>query len=149
MTNINKEEKMNKQQALDKIKELQDYVARLDGEWKKGGRYWHVDGRGDVIKDSWDDVGVDKARLAFGNVFRTEHEAEMHKLRIESMGNRWLPEMRENYYLVDLEDGEICPSYWSCSRFDISQHFLGNCHKTEADAQAWKDKYFEAFKEER
>jgi hypothetical protein len=78
-------------------KESYDALADAAKEWpQKGDEYWCVDGSW-VDSITWRGDDYDKAGFSVGNCFKTKEEAELHKLRLQSMAKRWLPKYGERY----------------------------------------------------
>jgi hypothetical protein len=132
-----------------------DGISGLDGNISRfkpesGERYWCVKTNGDVgyydWDDNWHDVSqsFDVCAFKIGNIFKTKKEAEMRKLRLESMANRWRPEKYGTYYHYDFQDGLVRETTY-CDGFDMLQFFIGNTHKTKEEAKDWGKKYAEAW----
>jgi len=146
---------MTKEQALKKIEELKKFV---EGEEKQGRfmpkvgeDYYYINSnsRWDIITDTYTNEYFDKSRYTMGNVFKTKEQAELHKLRLESMANKWLPENEKEYFCYDFaDDSDIEPyrDYFDVTALsDIANYHMGNCHRTKEDAMAWGKKYSKAF----
>ena len=55
----------------------------------------------------------------------------------EPQSKRWTPKDDKNYYVVDSHgDATIC--YWEDDKFDEWQYLIGNCFKTEEEAEEYK-----------
>jgi len=87
---------MNKAEAEEKIKELQEFITGLpDEDWPvQGSRFWYLEGDGDVSDGSeayfQPKLAWDKKMLAQGNVYRTKEGAEL-----KARQNAVLSEMRQ------------------------------------------------------
>lgn len=115
-------------------------------EWpQKGDGYYGTDTKGEMFKSTWDDDYWDKERTKMGNCFKTEGEAEMHKLRLESMAQRWKPEAYKDYFYWEFDDEEVGVSTWCADTSEIEGFFIGNMHKTEEAAAEWGAKYNDAW----
>lgn len=83
---------MNKQEALNKIKELQEYIEGLDKKQeyrprvKKLNQYWYVDEQGDYNNQSEYWVEHDYWRYLTGNYFLTEEEAREYRNYLKALG---------------------------------------------------------------
>ena len=93
---------MNKEQAQERIKAIENELAELKkvinepekvgryGWLNHGVRYFRIDSDGDISIVVWCNDGLDNQRLSIGNVYQTEaeaqHEVDRRKL-IEEMKN--------------------------------------------------------------
>lgn len=91
---------MNKADALKLLPELEKQLAEVkaalkqEADWPQwGDKYWYVDAEGEIDSNPWDGDSYDKSCLAMRNCFRTKEEAELHKLRLETLATH--PELRE------------------------------------------------------
>jgi hypothetical protein len=140
-----------KEQALEKIEEIKKFIEQEDSKperWKPEhrARYFYVGGADKGVGDYiWHDDPIDNQYYKTGDCFKTKEEAERHKLRLESMANRWRPAFDEEYYTYDLSEAVADSFIFRNNRIDISVYWIGNCHKTGADAKAWGEKYAKAF----
>lgn len=111
----------------------------------KGENYYYVGGAGTTAQDS-NECSVDNC-IAKQGVFRTEKAAQMEALRRESRAKAWMPKKREVYYFCGIITGDIeSEIYDPTYSYNIMEFLQGNTHETEAKAQEWKEKYYEAFK---
>jgi len=75
---------MTKEEALEKIKELEAYVEGIDKKKsifniQKGDKYWYINSEGYVHCSIWNDDDIDLARRDSGNAFITKGEAEKER----------------------------------------------------------------------
>lgn len=109
-----------------------------------GQEFWNVTPQNGRSKNMWHGDAFDVGCWELGNCFKTEEEAELHRLRLESMANRWRPEEDQKFYVyypIYRENG--LERY--IHKYDFNYYWIGNCHKTEKDAQKWYEKYGKAF----
>jgi hypothetical protein len=120
-----------------------------EGRWKpiKNDNYISVDECGLISTiDYFDETNdFDKWNIDSGNCFRTEYEAEMHKLRVQSMAERkWA---KADYWYFDFFEDKVYNFYNNTSPPQKeTTFFIGNMHSTRAEAEAWGKKYAEAWK---
>lgn len=141
---------MNKQTALDKIKELQAFIEQLDSEerWKPEmeEKWWYLEGV-DIDSDLWETATLyfGNEYYDLGNCFRTRQEVVFHKLRLQSMAERGRePKEDEEIWYWDFRgDGEA--RIWNYIKTIYADYLIGNIHKTKEDCEAWYAKYGEAF----
>ena len=73
---------MNKITEMEnEIKNLKQEIGKqeeLERRWKPelDGRYWFIDDDGNTFFSRWDNDAIDNSRYKFGNVFKTEEEAD-------------------------------------------------------------------------
>ena len=147
---------LTKEQALQLIdentkrnEELKQYVEGLEKprrrELKNGQTYFILGPNGEIFEQlSWRENTYDNWEndyLYQGNAFHTKEEAEVEKMRRESMATRFdfIPKKEESFW------------YWSFSRkeptwlfFDpdfSTEWHLGSVKRTREECQAWGDKY--------
>lgn len=94
-------------------------------------------------------TGIEEYRgVGMGNVYRTKEEAELHRLRLESMAQRGeMPERNTDIWFWSFEHNrpfssrevEHPPCY-------IPYWWIGCTKKTREEVQEWADKYLEAWK---
>jgi len=145
---------MNKEQALKKIEELKKFIENEEKQERfmpeVGGNYYGVYADGGIINT---ETSFDKGSYKMGNMFKTKEQAKLHKLRLESMANKWLPENEGVYFCYDFaDDSDIEPyrDYFDVTALsDIANYHMGNCHKTKEDAEAWGKKYSKAWEVKR
>jgi hypothetical protein len=129
-----------------RIKELPE----AEGRWKpsQSEKYYYVSSDGGLGTTSfYDKYPSDVGQYALGNCFKTPEEAELHKLRLESMANRsFAPSAGQYYWTWAFNVGRA--KRW-CSDNGVKQnaglYSMGNLHPTEEAAQAWHDKYGKAW----
>lgn len=69
----------------------------------------------------------------------------MEALRREARANQeWIPNDCQAFYEVRA-GGFITSDFWSSHSVDFAKWHMGNVHRTEEDAEKWKEKYYEAF----
>jgi len=157
--------KLTKQQELDEFKEdyssfkaLADSItkqiarinAKLEGaeEWpKEGDEYWCVTASGVLLNHAWENDARDREARSMGNVFKTEAEAELHKLRLQSMAQRWRPGDGGRYWYAQREGRFERAATFDPQLYvvDKTNYWIGNCHPTEAAAREWYSKFGKAF----
>ena len=59
---------------------------------------------------------------------------------------KWKPKEDEPYYYID-SFLDVCSSYWDVDSADNLAYSMGNCFKTEEEAQKYADKFIEILKE--
>lgn len=75
---------MTKQEALDRIRELEKFIKETDKkkEWvwkpKEGENYWAIRNDGGIAWCEWKDSPHEEMIYSTGNIFKTEEEAEQH-----------------------------------------------------------------------
>jgi len=135
------------------LEEHEDPIGEAIKEYKNGkgedfpeeyDTYFYVDEYGYVGKREYFGTDWDKANKDLGNCFKAENEAEMHKLRLQSMAQRgeepkngdvvWYYNFCNCKVEVDVFDKQYPLDYW-----------IGNYHKTKEEAEAWYEKFGEAF----
>ena len=74
---------MEKEELTNLIMEFVEdkFPNLIEGEkdknfFRNGDTYYYILSNGEVNKDFWTDHQIDKGRLSFGNVFKTQEEAE-------------------------------------------------------------------------
>lgn len=89
---------------------------------------------------------IDRSRIEQKNCFwgpEKVYKAEMARLRKESIANAWIPEEGEEFYYWGFHANR---SIWgSANKIFIAGIFIGSCHKTKEECEAWGKKYSEAF----
>lgn len=87
----NEFEKITKEYK-NKINELIDKNKEDENEFKAGDEYYIINSDGNIIISIWDDNEFDHYRSMFGNVFKTEKEAEdkLKELKIVTKVNKWI-----------------------------------------------------------
>lgn len=81
---MNEELQKLKEEFEQRIRELKDKY-KPEGEWPEGGDdYWYIIASGEVSGSFWAYTMLDKQMLEFGNIFKTESEAEfmVEKLKV-------------------------------------------------------------------
>jgi len=120
-----------------------------DSKFKIGDKYWCLDELNQIHIAYFQNNEYDKARLKLGNAFKTEEEAELHKLRLEAMADVYVPDNRENYFYYNFRSKKVYASINCDELYDIALMTIGNCFPTteqgELDCEAWGEKYQEAF----
>ena len=142
---------MNKIEALKKIEELKKFIENEEKQERFmpviGGKYYYLSLGGDILTETYTDEDFDKNCYVMGNMFRTEKGAELYILRLISMVNKWLPEVGEEYFYYDHEDGKVYSEHFDSNDVgDIGIYHIGNCHQTRKQAEEWgrtKSKAFE------
>ena len=111
----------------------------------KGENYYYVEQGGSIATFIYLGTIYDLNAVKQG-VFRTEKAAQMEALRRESRAKAWMPQKREVYYFCGIITGDIeSEIYDPTHSYNIMEFLQGNTHETEAKAQEWKEKYYEAF----
>ena len=135
--------------TIERINQLEKEIADLrlivleifTPEWpQKEDKYWYVTSNGDSEDTVWVDVNIDKGRKEMGNVFRTKHEAVNHRLRLQSMANRWKPGRNDEYFTWS-HDVVSDTFTFTNHASDWNIYHLGRCFKTEKEASAHRDLY--------
>jgi hypothetical protein len=118
-----------------------------DGRWEpKGGEeYFYVSTDSGVCSTEYSKRNEgDCANFKYGNMFKTKHEAEMHKLRLQSMAERkWV---EGTYYMWHSTQNGTINEYNDNYYADNANFYIGNMHSTSEEAEAWGKKYAEAWK---
>ena len=84
-------------QLIQDLANLPDEPEEKKEGWLKiGDKYWTLNPIGQTATDTWINSWVDLGRKRFGNVFRSDVEAEAHRARLKKLARH--PELRE---LVD------------------------------------------------
>ena len=140
---------MNKQQALEKIKELENYIKELDSKPKrfkpkKGEEYYCIDNYPIVLCTSYEEWVRDRLMYLSGGVFETEQDAQCNKekylRKLEIL--EWMEDNRKEF-----EYGK--PNYFTAWDYEYNKpskmnfHFMQNnkyCF-TEKKAQQCIDKF--------
>ena len=114
---------------------------------KVGEVYYYINADGYILTITNTELIFDKNCYIMGNMFRTKKETELHKLRLISMAEKWLPEDGKKYFYYDHEDGKVYPQTFRVNNMGaVGNYHMGNCHKTEEQAKEWgrtKSKAFE------
>ena len=55
----------------------------------------------------------------------------------EPQSKRWKPNENERYYTID-DNGDNCDLIWDNDRYDNWRYLIGNCFKTEEEAEEYK-----------
>lgn len=142
-------------QAKEKIKELKSLIESLEkeeegGVWvpEEGDEYWVVENAGVITWHSWDNDEIDQDYLSVGNVFKTEEEAQMHKLRLQSMAQRGkMPKQGEEIWCWEFILGR--PTSWTFSGRFVADYWIGNVKKTKEECEAWYEKFGKAWEEDK
>lgn len=64
---------------------------------------------------------------------------EAEKIEKPQQLKRWKPEYNERYNIID-DNGETCDLRWDDDRYDNWRYLIGNCFKTEEEAEEYKKK---------
>ena len=80
---------MTKEEITNRIVEMENEIEYLKEELNKqeepkkskwepelNGKYWFIDNDGNIFYAYWDNYPIDNDRYKFGNVFKTEEEAD-------------------------------------------------------------------------
>ena len=128
-------------ESLKKTLEEKDYKG-----WKpkNGELYFYCSAEGLLHQTSNDLCGQDKWNISSGNALQSKHEAEMHKLRLQSMAERkWLT---GKYFFWHFSENAVRVNTSWPTHSDYVDFFIGNMHSTHEEAEAWGKKYAEAWK---
>ena len=142
---------MNKIEALKKIEELKKFIENEDKQERfmpeVGEDYYYVSSGSVILTATYYRDYLNKGYYKMGYMFKTKEEAELHKLKLISMANKWLPEEGKEYFYYDHEDGEVHLNKFNRNDVgDIGIYHIGNTHETEEQAKEWgrtKSKAFE------
>lgn len=139
---------MTKIEALEKIEELKKFIEQEDLVWKPeaGEDYLVVHPEGNTGRSSWCNDSYDKGRLEMGNVFKTEEEAQAHKMRLLSMAQRGKPPEKDERYWFCVSDGTAQTSTWAGWTTEYALYWIGNIHKTKEAAEKWGKEFAQYFK---
>lgn len=115
------------------IEEPKEWPQELD-------RFWYVDNIGKVLFDYYwkEPEHVTKMRKR-GNFFKTEEEAKMYSLRIESLSKGFMPEDNEIFWFWNFQYSEI----WDGGGGKV--FLLNPKFRTKEECQAWYDEYGKAW----
>jgi len=112
-----------------------------------GCEYHYLSSEGEIETTTFTNTFFHKGCYATGNMFETEEEAGLHSIRLQSMAEKYLPEVGEKYFCYDHEDGKVYPQTFRVNNMGaVGNYHMGNCHKTEEQAEEWgrtKSKAFE------
>ena len=140
---------MIKEQALEKIKELEEIISKEDekeaGRFKPkvGERYFTVcDG---IVEEwYWTNDGIDRRYLESNNCFKTKEEVEMHKLRLESMAQRGpMPKEGKMFWFWNFYKNTSDSIYFNFAY--LPDWWIGSVKKTEEEVEVWFDKFGKAW----
>lgn len=148
---------MTKKDALKKIKELQTFIEDCDkeedGQWfpKINEIFYFLDSNGNVefVKNLSNENKYAFHAQKIGNLFKSEAEAEQHKLRLQSMASKpFLPKMGEEYWYIWADDDgfQSDTHFWDKDYVDQEFYLLGRIRRTEEECQSWIDTYAESWK---
>ena len=112
--------------------------------WPKVGDGYLTKIDGTVGCYTWNADNIDQLNMKTGNCFRTREEAEMSLLRDQAGAKRWFPGWDQKYYYWSFIDGEVSVTAFTAS-WDVAMYFVGNCHRTVEEAEAWGKNCGEAF----
>lgn len=96
----------------EEIKQLKERIAELELAQEfpqQDNTYWYVGMRGNIFTSQWEGFPSEVAMLKFGNIFRTEEQAEfaVEKLKVEAelwkFGRRFVVD--ESNCLISYEHG--------------------------------------------
>ena len=114
---------------------------------KVGEEYYFLSAEGDILTETYTNEYFDKNCYKIGNMFRTKEEAELYILRLISMAEKWLPEDGEEYFFYHIVVSEVYSERFRVNNMGaVGNYHIGNCHKTEEQAEEWgrtKSKAFE------
>ena len=114
---------------------------------KVGEEYYFLSLGGDILTETYTNEHFDQNCYAMGNMFEKKEEAGLHSIRLQSMAEKYLPEVGEKYFCYDHEDGKVYPQTFRVNNMGaVGNYHMGNCHQTEKQAEEWgrtKSKAFE------
>ena len=133
---------MKKEELIDVFMEFvgekfPELIEEEKAPFNDGDTYYYVPSSGGINEDSWDDHQVDKGRLSFGNVFKTQEEAEFvaEKLKVihelEALGSQFDRGFRNYYLAFDYYNKEIFINFQS----NLNPCFFNTFFNSEEDAQ--------------
>lgn len=133
-----------------KAEELESQIKALPcagGRWKPqpgAYYYYYVRSTGQLEQAKYGKAAnKDEGRYEACNMFRTKAEAELHRLRMESMTRRWMPSRDgETIYIYRFGRG-IYGSNWYEGWYNDS--LIGAVHPSEQTAKNWYNKYGKAW----
>lgn len=137
------EDKEIKKEILEiksKLAELEDKLEQAENmqtdQWKpnKGDRYYYISAYGEALHATWFNSDVDNQSLLFGNVFKTEEEAEFEVER-----RKILHELSELARPFDYESENWC--------FYLNSEGLIDCYEGFENQYFYGDCYFDSMKE--
>lgn len=113
-----------------KLEETEEIIkAKLEEkqkkEWPKGGDEYYFAIAGEVTDGEWDGGKLDIDRLAMGNCWRTEEEADAYKLRVESLKPKFLPKEGEKYWSIYSDWVDVTRCVWEYDNIDRVSYNLG------------------------
>lgn len=126
--------KLTKQQALEKIEELENYICQIDKpkRWKpKAGQMYFgivIEGSMPMFTSLWSDDETDNFRYSMGNCYQTEEEAQKAK------NTGWIAKLQAEVRIEDyiLENGLDNDMDWedkSQEKHAIYYDYLNVCFK--------------------
>jgi hypothetical protein len=128
------------QEQVESLKKTLDEKDDVGWRPKEKNLYWSIDGGGRVVRLYNFELNLDHWSFVSGNCFKTEHEAEMHKLRLQSMAERkWVT---DTYWYFDFKDATKKTDYNDEDNVDMQRYLAGNMFLTSEEvgkyAEAWK-----------
>ena len=147
---------MTKDEAIQKLAEVKKTAEELEafinqaesGErWRpgKGEGYYYV-GFGGVAIKKWTYDSFDGECWNMGNCFKTEAEAKLHKLRLESMANRWRPRKDKPFWFYYAGNAyEAIINFNPAIAHHRAFYWTGSIHPTKEAAEEWGRTYSRAF----
>lgn len=136
------------QTELDKLKEQIKEMPEENSRWKPRlyGRYYVIEADGKIALRNNHTSSTMESAYAIGNCFESAEEAELHKLRLESMASRGsLPTDGEVGYFWHLTEQIVGYGTVGVKPGLKTGYLTGNLFKTAAEAQAWGEKYAKAW----
>lgn len=120
-------------------------VKRWKPEYGEGYWYYIIDGN--IISDHWEGTMLDNKMYSVGNIFRTEKEAKAEVMRMKSRAGRWdfVPKKGNSYWCYEFYYKEVKNYSWNNDTVDYAIWNMGNCHRSEADANKWGETYAQYF----
>lgn len=137
--------------TLEITKESNDALEEAADEEKPfpqiNQRFNYLNECGDICSERFlPDKDSQRRMISIGNCFATGEESDMHRLRLESMAKRRKLKNGEDYHYWRFDHKKASPvCIWTNSQMDFEGLFMGNCHKTKEEAQAWGEKYHDAW----
>lgn len=110
---------------------------------QEGDDFYLVDENGEVCRDTYNDNDYEcELKRKRGNFFRTQEEAKMYSLRIESLSKGFMPKVNEWFWEYDFYENKcqelMCVDFGNVDLFQPK-------FPTEEECQEWYNQYGESW----
>ena len=139
---------MNKIEALKKIEELKKFIENEEKRFmpEVGEEYYFLNSDGFILTETYAGDYLNEGYYKMGNLFKTKEEAELYKLRLISMANKYLPKVGEEYFFYNIGVMEVHSNRFDRNDVeDFGNYHIGNCHDKEKQAEEWGRNFAKAF----